>query len=81
MNKQQEIIKIVSQLETATTEKIFDLISWKHYHYRKTHLGKILSSMVKNGKIQRIKKGVFVVGKSKKEAQPDPNQQSLFSNQ
>ena len=82
MTKQQEIIQFLRSVETATVQEIFLIISWRHYYYKKRHLGEILTRMVQNGSIQRVKKGIYKAAGERKvrgTAIPDPNQQSLFN--
>ena len=59
MNKQQEILKYLMTVESATLIDIYNNMSFSYYANHKKHLGEILSRMVKSGSIERVKKGVF----------------------
>jgi hypothetical protein len=59
MKKQQEIELYLSKVPFATIDEIYSNVSFSYYCNANKHLGAILSTMVKNGKIERIKKGVF----------------------
>lgn len=59
MTKQQEIQKCLSTVPCATLDEIYANVSFYYYANEKKHLGEILSRMVKSGKIERVKKGIF----------------------
>lgn len=61
MNKQQEIFKYLSTVESADINEIYKNVTFSYYCNANKHLGEILSRMVKSGKIERVKKGVFRV--------------------
>lgn len=59
MTKQQEIQVYLSKVPCATLDEIYANTSIWYYANEKKHLGEILSRMVKSGKIERVKKGIF----------------------
>jgi predicted transcriptional regulator of viral defense system len=59
MNKQLEIQKYLSTVPSATIDEIYANVSFSYYCNANKHLGEILSRMVKDGKIERVKKGLF----------------------
>ena len=59
MNKQQEIEMYLSKVPCATIDEIYANVSFSYYCNANKHLGEILSRMVKSGKIERVKKGLF----------------------
>jgi len=60
MSEKQNLIKAyLSKVEHATIGEILENMPFSYHHNNKKHLGGILSSMVKNGTLKRIKKGVF----------------------
>lgn len=59
MNKQLEISKYLSKVPCATIDEIYANVPFSYYCNANKHLGTILSRMVKLGKIERVKKGVF----------------------
>jgi hypothetical protein len=61
MDKQTEILRYMEGKEEVTLSEIYANISWSYYHNASKHLGCVLSSMVKNKKVQRIKPGVFKI--------------------
>ena len=59
MNKQLEIQKYLLTVPCATIDEIYANVSFSYYRNANKHLGNILSRMVKSGKIERVKKGLF----------------------
>lgn len=59
MDKQSEVLKYLLSKEVATKKEIYENVSFSYYHNWQKHLGDVLSRMVKNGKIERVKPGVF----------------------
>lgn len=78
MTKQQEILVYLSTVPCATIEEIYENVSFYYYHNEKKHLGEILSRMIKLGKIERVKKGLFRYIDSNKYAASLNSQQSIF---
>lgn len=59
-NKQQEILKYLKSVEQATLKEIYENVSWSYFRDSYTmYMSLILSRMVKNGTVDRIKKGTF----------------------
>lgn len=61
MDKQKEILNYLNTVENADLEMIYKNVSFSYYCNYKKHLGSILSTMVKNNKVERIKKGLFKI--------------------
>lgn len=61
MTRQQEVMKYLSSVETASLEEIYNNVSFSYYCNYKKHLGDVLSRMVKSNIVERVKKGVFKV--------------------
>lgn len=61
LDKQSEIERFLSEQEnyTSTLNKIADGVPWGYYHNSHKYIGEILGRMVKNGKVKRIRKGVY----------------------
>ena len=57
--KQKEIYKYLSTVESASIDEIYRNVSFSYYCNQNKHLGAILSTMVRNGTVVRIKKGLF----------------------
>ena len=81
--RQKEIVRIIQAMPDgeATVQQIFDCISWKHYFYTIRHLSPILSPMVKNRMIHRVRRGVYAVGAGTPQEAVDVNQINLFDNE
>jgi hypothetical protein len=81
MDKQNEVLKFLLTVESATIDEIYAEMTFGYYHNYKKHLGALLSRMVQNGKIVREKKGLFRVaktGESQAKIQENPNQIKLL---
>ena len=59
MTKQNEISRFLKTVPFANIEKIYKNVSFSYHCNEHKYLGEILSRMVKNGQIERIKKGTF----------------------
>lgn len=57
--KQQEIEAYLRSVETATIADIYKNVSFTYYHNADKYVGEMLSRMIKSGKVERIKPGVF----------------------
>lgn len=57
--KQNEVLKYLRTVESANITEIYNNVSFGYYASQNKNLGKLLSGMVKNGMIIRIKKGYF----------------------
>ena len=83
MTKKQEIGKFLSTVEQATIAEIYENVSFGYFLNAHKHLGVLLAEMVKDGQIERVKKGIFrfLGGRRKKRLNLEPenkDQQSLF---
>ncbi len=74
--KQAYILKMISESESRTVTKKQVCEKIRYYHNTEFYVGQILSSMVKQGMLIRIKNGLFKRGSMVKE--PDKNQTNLF---
>lgn len=59
MNKQSEVIGYLSNVKEANLDSIYKNVRFGYYHNYKKHLSVLMSRMVKNGKVVRVRKGVF----------------------
>jgi len=59
VSKQQEISMYLAKVPCATIEEIYKNVTFSYYCNANKHLGEILSRMVKDGKIERVKKGLY----------------------
>ena len=81
MNKRDDILNHLRSHESATLEELYKNSRYSYYCNWQSNFSKVMSALVKQGLVERIKPGVFKLGKSKK-ITPKPatisNQQSLF---
>ncbi len=61
MNKQLEIQKYLTTVDQASLKEISENVPFGYYHNGMKHLGAIMSRMVKNGKVKRIRKGIYQI--------------------
>jgi hypothetical protein len=60
MSRKQDLIKhYLTKVEKATLSEIMENMPFDYHHNNLKHLGSILSNMVQNGSVIRIKKGLF----------------------
>ncbi len=81
MTKHQEVIKYLLTVDQATIGEIYSKVSFGYYCNEHKHLGDLLSTMVKQKKIERVKKGVFRMSQHKKavvKQNEETRQQLLF---
>lgn len=64
MTKHAEILHYLKDVPSATIDDIYKNVSFGYYCNANKHLGAVLSTMVKQRKINRIKKGVFEINKT-----------------
>ena len=79
-SKQKAILDYVRTNGSITSKIANEMLAGYYYHNGEKYVGEILSRMVKNGSLVRIKNGLFELGKGKSSMQ-DPvivNQNSLF---
>lgn len=79
MASQTKIIQHLAKVETATKAELYQNSSYSYYHNWQKHFGDVLSRMVKNGSIERVKNGVYKLKSSGlKNIEKDPNQLEIF---
>lgn len=66
MSYQTEIISYLKTVDTATLSDIYNNISTSYPHNWAKYTGEIMSRMVANGQVERVKKGVFRIAKKQK---------------
>lgn len=87
MNTQDDVIKILQEAEDhqATLQEIQEQLPKRYFYNGRKHVGDMMARMVNNGKVERIKPGLFrmrpryswpVNPKAWRESQ-DPRQTSL----
>lgn len=59
MTHQAEVLRYLVSVPEATLSEIYQNVSFSYYHNAHKHLGGVLSRMVKGGKIERVRKGVY----------------------
>lgn len=75
LSKVEEVLHYLQGMESATLEEIYINVHFGYYANWQKHMGAILSRMVKSGKVERVKPGLFRIAKGQK----GPNDQpSLF---
>jgi len=85
MDRQKEIIKVFNKSEKTVLHKseIIELGKISYYYNTNKHVGDVLSRMVKNGLLERPKKGYYkLTGRQNKHFNKDfvndPNQTTLL---
>jgi len=84
MNRQRKIIEVFNNDRDKILSKkdIIQLSGIDYYHNTEKHVGNVLSRMVRNGLICRVKKGYYKLGLLKRKIKNDdidnPNQTELF---
>jgi hypothetical protein len=79
MDKQKRVLIYLNTVKTATLLQIYTHMDFGYYHNWKKHLGALMSRMVKNGTVVRVKKGEFKIAQRKKyEPDKDPRQLKMF---
>lgn len=64
--KQKEVYDILKKSDKEMTlEEIYKECDFGYYHNWKKHLGNIMSTAVKSGRVERVKRGVFKVKKQR----------------
>lgn len=58
-DKQYHIMKYLSTVPQASVKKIYENVPFGYYANGHKHLGEILARMVKNRKIERVRKGIY----------------------
>lgn len=83
MTKKESILKYLKSVESASLTDIIKNADVYYYHNAKKYVGEILARLVKNGTVNRIKKGVYEINKTgmkqkSKITECDTNQLSLL---
>ncbi len=84
MNKQLEILKFVHKNGRTTKQEIMDRMPWGYYCNGPKHFGDMISRMVKNGMLIRVKRGTYeynenrTVSNGPSKIEKDKNQTELF---
>lgn len=72
--KQDLIIKLLSEIEVATFNQIIKTIPFIHHHNSRKNIADILGNLIKDGKVYRIDKYRYRLRKES----DNFNQESLF---
>ena len=75
--KQRDILKLFRPGFEVTKQTVVDAYGGAYYHNGQKYIGEILSRMVKQGLIERVKPGVFrlpdtPMEKCKRQGKPEP---------
>jgi predicted transcriptional regulator of viral defense system len=57
------ILTYLNTVESATLQELYDISDYNYYLNWQKHFGQVMSRLVKQGKVVRIKKGVFRIAK------------------
>lgn len=80
MEKQKEILQFLATVETATIDDVMLNISWSYYANGKQHVCAIISRMIRNKSVIRVKKGVYGLNRHC-DGTPKHNQLIVVENQ
>lgn len=75
--KHRSIINYLHTVEKANIEEIYDKVPFSYFSNAYKHMSILLSGMVRAGKIERVKPGVFRLKQATETT--DPNQLDLFN--
>lgn len=81
MNNHKAILNYLQSHESATLEELYPISGYSYYCNEHANFGRVMSRLVKQGLVERIKPGVFKLGQSKKitpKTVTNPDQTSLF---
>lgn len=80
MNKSQKIIDYLKTKETATKSELYAISDYQYYRNWGKHFGDVLSRLVDNGMLKRVKQGVYSIGEGAKKSEQieDKNQLKLL---
>lgn len=70
---QQQVLDYLKIAEVAPLSEIYDHCNVNYYANATKHFGALLSQMVKNGQLERVKNGVFRIAEKKPKV-PEGNQ-------
>jgi hypothetical protein len=57
------ILTYLNSVESATLQELYDISDYNYYLNWQKHFGQVMSRLVKQGKVVRIKKRVFRIAK------------------
>ena len=78
MGNQTEIIQTLFKHGECTKLFLYQNSTYSYYHNWEKHFGGVLSRLVKNGTIERVKRGVYRLAKTNTiEVPENPNQIKL----
>jgi len=79
MDRQKEILQVFNMdFDLVLTKKeIIENGKIGYYHNTQKHVGEVLSRMVKNGSLKRVKKGSYSLGSGLKKQEIDKNQTEI----
>jgi predicted transcriptional regulator of viral defense system len=63
MSDNRSILTYLNNVESATLEELYNISDYSYYANWQKHFGQVMSRLVKQGKVVRIKKGVFRIAK------------------
>jgi predicted transcriptional regulator of viral defense system len=58
-----DILTYLSQTESATLHELYNISDYSYYHNWQKHFGQVMSRLVKQGMVVRIKPGVLRIAK------------------
>jgi len=61
--KQKEVLDYLSEVDQADLSEIYQNVSFYYYYNAHKHLGAMLSRLIKDGRVERVKPGVFRIKK------------------
>lgn len=62
--KREKVIAYLLTVDKATKQEILDNTGITYYYNTEKHLGEILSRLVNNGTLNRVKKGVYEINRN-----------------
>lgn len=75
---QQQVLDYLAIAEVAPISEIYDHCNVNYYANASKHFGALLSRMVKNGQLERVKNGVFRIAEKKPKVQEENQNELLF---
>ena len=82
MTKTKQILKYLATVESATLSELYQNSDYSYYLNWQKHFGDVMSRLVKQGFVIRIKPGVFRLNETMKRPgkpiEENPNQLGLF---
>lgn len=79
MNHQSTVLHFLSTVESATLREVYDNCNLSYYRNWAKHTGDVMSRLVKKGRVRRVKRGVFALGRDPQcNEETNPNQLRLI---